>query len=152
MRGGGYETSENLRAEGEVVALLEQRWQCAAHKLRVSYKLDYALCRIEAGHTHQTSERIFAFCEIKTRSMSWEQLGRVGGFMLSLDKWMAAKELSTVGGVPFLLVVRAAGDTQWLKAESFDHDGLVWQGRKDRGDDGDCEPHVVLDVSRFRAL
>lgn len=152
MRGGGYETEDDLRAEGEVVALLEERWRCGAQKLRVSYKLDYALCRVIEGVTHQTSERVFAFCEVKTRTDSWENLDRIGGYLIALDKWAAAEELCRIGRVPFVLVVRADGDVRYLKTEQFDHDGLVWQGRKDRNDKGDFEPHVLLDVKRFRSL
>jgi len=151
MRGGGYETSDDMRREGEIVSLIEQRWKCGAQKLKVSYKLDYALTRVMPG-PQQSSERIVAFCEIKTRKLPWEAIDRIGGFMISMDKWLTAQHLSSMASVPFVLAVSCDGDLRYICTEDFSHDGVIWQGRGDRGDAGDYEPHVLLAVKRFRAL
>ena len=151
MRGGGYETSDDLWREGEIIHLIEGRWKCGARKLNVSYKLDYALTRVVPG-PHQSSERIFAFCEIKTRKLPWDAIDRIGGYMISMDKWLTAQHLSFMASVPFVLVVSCDGDKRYLSTDKFDHDGAIWQGRGDRNDAGDYEPHVLLAVKRFRAL
>jgi len=147
MRGGGYETEEDLRREGAVVVLLEDKWKCAGRKLKVSYKIDYALTRIATG-----VEAIFAFCEIKCVNYPWSVFERVGGYRMSLDKWMSAQHLCLMSGVPFVLVVASGEDIRYLRTEDFVHDGVVWNGRSDRGDKDDFEPQVVLGVDRFRAL
>lgn len=147
MRGGGYETKDDLLNEQAIAAVLEDKWKCAARKMRVSYKLDFALTRIIDG-----VEQVFAFCEVKCPRYSWQMFEHGGGYRISFEKWMAAERLCKAAGVPFMLVVSAEGDTRYLKTSEFDHDGIVWNGRADRGDPDDMEPMACLDVRRFRSL
>lgn len=157
MRGGGYETEADRVSERNIIGMVEDKWNCMGKKLKVSYKLDYALTRMDLTAPKQSAERIMAFCEVKTRKLPWDAMDRIGGYMISLDKWMAAEELSMKGNVPFILIVSADGDTRYLKIDrfsqgGFEHDGLIWQGRADRNDEGDFEPHVLLNIRRFKVL
>lgn len=92
-----------------------------------------------------------ALSEIKVRRYSMEQMARMGGFMLSLHKWTAARTLADAAKVPFLVVVEAGGDIFWHTANG-EHDGISFGGRTDRNDADDVEPVVLLKPHRFKRL
>lgn len=136
-----YETSEDLEREGAVAAIVESQWNCKLVKLPKSYHLDFAATR---------GGKCVAFCEVKTRNYTMEHIGQMGGYLLSLQKWIAARNMSLSTAVPFILVVKtldgvyyAAFDTDFLP------DNLLVRGRKDRGDWQDIEPCVLLKTHRF---
>ncbi len=139
-----YETPENLEREADVVRRLEARWQAEAIKLPISYKLDYVFVR--------DGKEVRSFCEIKVRRYTWEEIDRMGGYMISLAKWTAAESFCTISGLPFIVAVSAAGEIRFASIRAFDHDGVVHGGRADRGDWQDKEPMVLLSVGRFRPL
>ena len=82
-----------------------------------------------------------------------EHIGQMGGYLLSLQKWIAARNMSLSTAVPFILVVKtldgvyyAAFDTDFLP------DNLLVRGRKDRGDWQDIEPCILLKTHRFTKI
>jgi hypothetical protein len=139
-----YETEEHLAVEDEVKKIIEAKWKCEAIKLGRAYSLDYALVR--------DGKKVEAFAEIKERRIPWSRMEHHGGFLISLNKWRMAKEFCELSGLPLLIVVRADGDLRYAKITEFKMESVVWQGRKDRGDPADMEPHAVIPVASFVKL
>lgn len=137
-----YETEEDLQRESLVIKQVEAAWQCQAVKLSVKYSLDYALKR---------GDSMMAFCEIKTRNYSMTDIGKMGGYLLSLGKWMAAKQLSESTNLPFMLVVQTL-DAVYYSKNPFNHKKVLFRGRTDRNDWQDVEPCVLLDTENFVRL
>jgi hypothetical protein len=106
--------------------------------------LDYAFTR---------KNRVVAFCEIKVRNYSMQQIQQFGGYLLSVDKWLAAKSLSQVTKTPFVLVVQTNGGLYYSSfKDEFLHDGVTLGGRTDRSDWQDVEPCVLLNIKRFQQI
>ena len=137
-----YETEEDLQRESLVIKQVESAWKCQAVKLSVKYSLDYALKRGDA---------VMAFCEIKTRNYTMADITKMGGYLLSLGKWTAAKQLSDSTTLPFMLVVQAL-DGVYHSKNPFTPKGVLFRGRTDRNDWQDVEPCVVLDTKNFVRL
>ena len=136
-----YETEADLAREDAVASIIEDQWKCKLVKLPNSYHLDFAATR---------GGKCVAFCEVKTRNYTMENIGHMGGYLLSLQKWIAARDMSMSSGVPFILVVRTLDGVYYSVFESdFLPDNLLVRGRKDRGDWQDIEPCVLLKTSRF---
>jgi len=138
-----YETDADRLAEKNVADLLEVRWTCQLSKLPIAYRLDFLVCTILQPR---------AFCEIKVRKYTWEQISDWGGYMLSLGKWDAARNLFLATGLPFLLVVSCAGDVRWRLFARFPVVPIKMGGRTDRDDSQDMEPVVMIDCAKFNTL
>ena len=139
-----YESEEDLEREGGVAAIIEKLWDCKLAKLPISYHLDFAVTR---------AAKCVAFCEVKTRNYSMQDIDKMGGYLLSLKKWTAARDLCLGSKVPFILVVKTL-DGVYYAAFSTDFlpDDLLVRGRKDRGDWQDIEPCVLLHTKRFTQI
>jgi len=135
-----YETELNLEKERNLALFFEQTYQCTLRKLPIRYHLDFAI--EQQGH-------IAGFVEIKTRSHTFDQIGKIGGYRLSFGKWCAAEQMCRVSGLPFILLVGFTDQVRYVRVDEFIHDGLVWWGRQDRGDAQDMEPAVVIHNERF---
>ena len=140
-----YESEEDLQRETDVITMVESAWKCKAVKLSIKYQLDYVLTR---------HDQAVAFCEIKTRNYSMEQIDKFGGYLLSLGKWMAAIQITNVTDIPFFLVVKASDGVYYaeFRPPFKIYDDLLVRGRKDRDDWQDIEPCVLLNVRRFKPL
>jgi len=138
-----YETEEQRGREQKVADFIAAKWKCSMHKLPVRYNLDYIAMRSEIG---------VAFCEIKSRRFTLDEMDRMGGYFLSLGKWAAARDLCVSAKLPFLLAVETA-DGLWsrLFTEFLPPPVILW-GRKDRGDWQDMEPSVVLKCCDFKRI
>jgi hypothetical protein len=152
-----YETPQDLANEEGVARVLARRWSATALKLKRFYPIDYAFCREERYTTSHNGRPVLrstaaAFAEIKTRTYTWEQLDRLGGYALSLEKWSAAERLCSMAGLPFIVAVCAVGDLRYAVAGDFSHDGVTYGGRSDRGDPSDKEPLILLNVARFKPV
>ena len=112
-------------------------------KLPIRYHLDFVA---------QRGKNAVAFCEVKVRTYSMEQIGKMGGYMLSLGKWSSAKQMCEASGLPFILVVKAADGIWYAIIDSFKPDSVIVNGRQDRGDWQDIEPCVLINQSRFKKL
>lgn len=138
-----YETAENLKQEKAVADFASRKWGCSFAKLKKAYALDYAIIR---------DKKVVSFAEIKCRKYSMEKLDSMGGFMISLHKWIEAKNICQVSSVPFSLIIKTE-DGVWLhKTEDFSNDGVIIGGRYDRGDSQDVEPVVLLKSDRFKKI
>lgn len=133
-----YERQIDREKEAEIIALIERAWRVKAAKLKVALKLDYALSR---------EGRVVAFAEVKARTYSWEQIDQLGGYMLSLDKWAQARSLCS--GLPFSLVVDAAGELRSFTTRFDLAFPITLGGRKDRDDWQDMEPCILIPVRHF---
>lgn len=141
-----YESNADLEREWSVASIIESAWSCKMVKLGIKYSLDFVV-------TEEDSDKALGFCEIKTRNYTMEQIGNFGGYLLSLGKWVAAKELCTASNLPFFLVVKTSDGLYYAR---FDHVFKPYavhvRGRKDRGDEQDIEPCVLINVDRFTRI
>jgi hypothetical protein len=80
------------------------------------------------------------------------KIGQFGGYLLSLGKWMAAKQISESSDLPFFLVVKTTDAVYYAEFRTgfFQPDDVLVRGRKDRDDWQDIEPCVLLDVNKFK--
>ena len=138
-----YETASDLNRESKIAEFLETAWGCSFNKLSIKYGLDFAIT---------VNDRVKAFCEIKTRNYSMPEIANMGGYLLSIGKWMSAKHLSESSGLPFLLIVCATDALYQGRFTEFKHNNVLLRGRKDRNDWQDIEPCVLLDTKRFKKL
>ena len=139
-----YETDADLERESAVIEKFKNRWNVEVEKLPVRYHLDYMMKR---------ADKAIAFCEIKTRNKPIKMLREWGGFIIALNKWVAAKALFDATAVPFVLIYRTLDGDYYYKVEDFTQsEGIYYRGRTDRNDWQDMEPCVMLSVDRFKEL
>ena len=138
-----YETQEDLSSEAEVADYLSKIWKCEMSKLPIRYHLDFVA---------QRGKNAVAFCEVKVRNYSMEQIGKMGGYMLSLGKWSSAKQMCEASGLPFILVIKATDGIWFSLIDSFKPDSVIVNGRTDRSDWQDIEPCVLIKQSRFKQV
>ena len=138
-----YETQEDLSSEAEVADYLSKIWKCEMSKLPIRYHLDFVA---------QRGKNAVAFCEVKVRNYSMEQIGKMGGYMLSLGKWSSAKQMCEASGLPFILVIKATDGIWFSLIDSFRPDSVIVNGRTDRDDWQDIEPCVLIKQSRFKRI
>ena len=93
-----------------------------------------------------------AFVEIKHREKL--EFGRFTTYMISLNKWLKAKELSKEVNVPFILVVKFMDGIYYGKytSDMILDNKYGFNGRYDRGDTQDVEPMVYIPLSIFKKL
>lgn len=138
-----YETEQDLRNEQHAISRAEQKWNCVMMKLPIRYHLDFIAKR---------GDKAVAFCEVKTRNYSMEKIGLMGGYLMSIGKWSAAKQLHDCSGLPFILIVRTLDGIWYATFRDFTPDNVLIRGRTDRDDWQDVEPCVLLDVAKFSKL
>ena len=138
-----YETDADLQRESAVIERFKSKWNVEVEKLPVRYYLDYIMHR---------GDKTLAFCEIKTRNVKIQQIKDWGGFILSLSKWISAKNIVEATGLPFILIYRTFDGDYYNKITEFTHDGIYYRGRNDRNDWQDMEPCVMLNADRFKEL
>jgi hypothetical protein len=136
-----YETPADLKNEEDVVAMLENRWQCRFVKLPIRYHLDYVAV---------DGDKAIGFVELKTRNYSMAQIDSMGGYLMSIGKWSSAKALYDCSGLPFVLVVKTTDGIYHSTFKEFNPDDVLVRGRTDRGDWQDIEPCVLLKSNRFK--
>jgi hypothetical protein len=138
-----YETQNHLSVERRIADRLAHRTGCGLIKLPIRYNLDYALTR---------NDQVVGFSEIKTTKYEIETHQSYGGFKMSFAKWCAAEQMCRLARLPFILLVGFPDEVRFLRTTNFEHDGIAWWGRQDRGDAQDMEPAVKLDLNRFAVL
>lgn len=138
-----YETKVDLDNEQTAIKVAEKKWQCEMAKLPIRYHLDFVAKR---------GDKAVAFCEVKTRNYTMEKIGQMGGYLMSIGKWSAAKQLHDATGLPFILIVRTIDGIWYSSFKEFTPDDVLVRGRTDRNDWQDIEPCVLLDVSKFTKL
>jgi hypothetical protein len=135
-----YESDNDLKSESGVVETLCTQWRCEYSKLPIRYHLDYVLRR---------KDKAVAFCEVKSRSYTMSEIDSMGGYLMSVGKWMAGKSMSEATGLPFILAVKTTDGIWYGKFTEFKPDDVLVRGRTDRNDWQDIEPCVLLNCNRF---
>ncbi len=138
-----YESGDNLKSEFSVIQSVCDRWKCEYSKLPIRYHLDYVMRR---------GDKAVAFCEVKTRNYKMSEIDSMGGYLMSVGKWMAGKSMSKSTGLPFVLVVKTTDGIWYAKFTEFKPDDVLVRGRTDRNDWQDIEPCVLLNCNRFTKL
>ena len=139
-----YETDADLDRESGVIDVVEKAWNCTAAKLPIRYHLDYVLKR---------GDKAVALCEIKTRNYTMQKIGEMGGYLMSIGKWDAAKRLSDAPLLPFIRIAKTLDGVYYSSfQDEFKPDDVLVRGRTDRNDWQDIEPCVLLDVGRFKKI
>jgi hypothetical protein len=109
----------------------------------IRYHLDFVLTK---------GDKVVAYCEVKSRSYTMEKIDAMGGYLMSIGKWSAAKNLSEASCVPFILVARTVDGIWYMSTQDFRPDGVLLRGRTDRQDWQDIEPCVLLECRRFKKI
>ena len=138
-----YETEGHLAVERSIAEKVEKAWNCTVNKMPIRLHLDYVI---------QRGDKAVAFCEIKTRGKTMQEVDDLGGYLIDVNKLVAAKGLYDVTGLPFVLVVGMNDGIWYTKMTEFKPDDVLVRGRKDRGDWQDVAPCGLLLSSRFKRL
>jgi hypothetical protein len=138
-----YETQLDLDKESIVQSVLEKQWRCKLKKLPIAYHVDWIALR---------NNQPLAFVEIKHREKL--EFNKYPTYMISLNKWMKAKELAKEVNVPFILVVKFMDGIYYGKytTDMIIENKYGFNGRYDRGDAQDVEPMVYIPLSIFKKL
>jgi hypothetical protein len=138
-----YESKEDLVNENNMKSILEAKWNCELNKCPIKYNVEWFA---------QRGKDYVAFVEFKHRqTLSIDKYPR---YMMSLDKWLRAQQLSKEVKVPFIMVITFAEGTYH---GVFHHDDVhdtryMFGGRYDRGDAQDVEPMVLLPLKIFKKI
>jgi hypothetical protein len=138
-----YETAADLDNEASIAKVLSLKWDCNFVKLPIRYHLDFVVTR---------GDQAIAYAEFKTRNYSMADIGKMGGYLMSIGKWSAAKQLCDASLLPFILVVKTLDGVYRAGFTEFKPDGVLVRGRTDRNDWQDIEPCVLLNTQRFKRI
>jgi hypothetical protein len=138
-----YETTKDLSNESDVANMLGRKWNCDFVKLPIRYHLDFVLTR---------GDKAVAYAELKTRNYSMADIDKMGGYLMSIGKWSAAKQLSQASLLPFILIVKTLDGLYRSSFTEFVPDNVLVRGRTDRNDWQDIEPCVLLNTQRFKRI
>ena len=138
-----YETAADLMGEVSVAKTLASLWDCEFVKLPLRYHLDFVVTR---------NGRAVAYAELKTRNYSMADIDKMGGYLMSIGKWSAAKQLCDASLLPFVLIVKTLDGLYRSSFTEFIPDDVLVRGRTDRNDWQDIEPCVLLNTKRFKRI
>lgn len=138
-----YETTADLEGEVSVAKTLASLWNCEFVKLPLRYHLDFVVTR---------NGRAVAYAELKTRNYSMADIDKMGGYLMSIGKWSAAKQLCDASLLPFVLIVKTLDGLYRSSFTEFIPDDVLVRGRTDRNDWQDIEPCVLLNTKRFKRI
>ena len=139
------ETEIQKRTERWAGEQIQKSWECRVYELPKFYRLDWQLMR--DGET-------IGFGEFKGRSYTYAQLEEMGGFMLSLAKFLHMSETSGHTGLPVYLFTKLGdsilsyehltGKNKYLEISRF--------FKSNRKRPADVEPAVVIPMDRFKPV
>lgn len=139
-----YETSDDLGIERAIADRLQAAWHCSLRKLNPTSPIDFCAMR---------GKKVVAWVEIKRRKKTMEEIAGLGGVMVNLEKMAAARDISQITNIPFMLVL---GTTDGVYAarfiDEFAPDDLTVCGRVDRNDPNDVETCAIYRAHRFREV
>jgi len=139
-----YENEGTLKKERTVATFLEDTWKCKTSKLPIKYGLDYTLLK---------DNTLVGFCEIKSLNYKLSQFDSMsGGYFISLNKFISAKNLVEFTSLPFFLVLDLHDGIWYRKFTNFVGLKLAVSGRNDRQDWQDIEPMVLLETNLFKQI
>jgi hypothetical protein len=135
-----YERAADVLGERRVVERIERVWKCSVEKLPIKNRLDGLLRRRNA---------LVGYIEVKVRKCAREAYPT---FMVSLDKWMYARQLAeNSGGVPVFFVVEWTDGVYWIRQDEATYTVGIG-GRSDRNDPLDTELCIHVPVHLFKPL
>lgn len=135
-----YETAGNRQAQTGAASEIEKYFDCEMRPTPRMYQVDFVAMR---------NGKPVAWIEFKERNYSMERIKSLGGYMLSLHKLIAAKNLNEITGLPFLLYIKTTDGIYYKLFKSFKAKNICFGGRTDRGDPQDMEPCVLIDTDEF---
>ena len=135
-----YETKKNKDNEKEIAAAIEQYMGCEMISAPMKWEIDYIAKR---------GNKIVAWVEIKQRNYTMGEINLFGGYMLSLKKWMMAKNLYDLTGIKFALAISALDGVYVASFDCFYNQNIILGGRTDRNDSEDIEPCVLIPTNKF---
>jgi hypothetical protein len=138
-----YESESDRKRERKVAEIVEQHFKCQLRKAPALFAIDFVAVR---------NGKPVAWVEIKCRNYSMARIGQMGGYLISIKKLIAAKQLFEITGLKLALIVAATDGVYCHLISDFTVKNLTIGGRTDRGDTEDVEPCALLDVSKFRRL
>jgi hypothetical protein len=138
-----YETAADLDNEASIATVLGLKWDCKFVKLPIRYHLDFVVTR---------DDKAVAYAELKTRNYSMADIDKMGGYLMSIGKWSAAKQLCDASLLPFVLIVKTLDGLYRSSFTEFIPDDVLVRGRTDRNDWQDIEPCVLLNTQRFKRI
>ena len=130
-----YENQTDRDNEQGVITFACREWGYDAHKLPISYGLDYALSK---------ENRIVGYAEVKRRHNLKNKYPTI---FIAQHKWMSARALE----LPCIWVV-AWNDCLGYINFNTPYEYIAMGGRKDRSDPADQEPMVHWDTNNFITL
>ena len=137
-----YESKVDLTHETKMKSFLEGKWNCTLQKLPLKYQLDWLAMRCKDP---------YAFIEFKHREKL--SLNAYPRYMMSLDKWMKAKQLCKELEIPFIMVITFTEGTYYgVFVNNLVDVTYGFGGRYDRGDAQDVEPMVYLPLNIFKKI
>ena len=142
-----YETVDDLRSEKNVISYVSQCWNVAYYKLPMSYKIDYAMYRIDTGSSKSESENLVGFAEVKCRTHIF---GTFPTYIISLAKVLEARRLGKETNTTSILIVSWTDKIGYL--DFFSHHQIRHGGRSDRNDWQDQEPMCHFDLKHFKGI
>lgn len=135
-----YETSADLKAEGDATYVIGEAWNVTLHKLPVSYQADWAI---------EKDGSIVGWGEFKRRRFKW---GDYQSIILSVSKVRALLSLATVCGKA-LFFVKCDDAFMFVEIEESCLGNVSWGGRTCKTRDaGDIEPVVMIPAEKFKAV
>ena len=142
-----YENDNDLRSEKNLISYVSDCWNVASYKLPMSYKIDYAMYRIDTGTSASASESLVGFAEVKVRTHTF---GTFPTYIISLGKVMEARRLARETNTKSILIVSWTDRTGYL--DFFSHNQIRHGGRSDRNDWQDQEPMCHFDLKHFKGI
>lgn len=142
-----YENANDLRSEKKLISHVSDCWNVVSYKLPMSYKIDYAMYRIDTGTSNSSSENLVGFAEVKCRT---HKFGTFPTYIISLAKVMEARRLARETDTKSLLIVSWTDKIGFL--DFFSHHQIRHGGRADRNDWQDQEPVCHFDLKHFKGI
>lgn len=142
-----YETQQNRNDEFAVAKSLATLWGYTAFKLKPACEVDYAFLLFDD---------IKAVVEIKCRNYSYDELKRLGGYMLSCHKMSALRRWHTDFPIGVAIAIKLTDGIYVMTIPSghgFERfPKIKMAGRTDRRDAQDIEPCVLIPMEKFRNI
>ena len=142
-----YENANDLRSEKNLISHVSDCWNVVSYKMPMSYKIDYAMYRIDTGTSNSSSENLVGFAEVKCRT---HKFGTFPTYIISLAKVMEARRLARETDTRSILIVSWTDKIGYL--DFFSHHQIRHGGRADRNDWQDQEPVCHFDLKHFKGI
>jgi|10_taG_2_1085330.scaffolds.fasta_scaffold229437_2 hypothetical protein len=150
-----YESTTDKDYEEVARMFLAGSWDCEIHSNPKFYQIDWTATR---------NGKVVSYIEYKhRRKYSWQKLEELGGYNLSLHKFMNMGVTTMMTLKPCFLVVDLKHDSSDAREYWYAkiHNGQMKEvigyefgfwGRNDRGDSQDMEPSVTIPMSEFQRV